>query len=276
MWRVVSVLIVSFWAVMTVLLVRVTWFPEGSQLAEVPPRVVLQQFLEQGSAMASANTFHVYHGDRKIGHATVSCSRLRGDGEHGLRDFALRLDGRLDEGAIAKLEDIVTFGLELRLRDVLRFAGSKGNVRFEKGRLVASFAWPEGAPKPTLLVKQRGQVMMDDRLWQMMSGEALAGTEAGAFAAQLGVSPSAEVSSLVRLSARESLRTFAGHKSKGHALELTAMEHWKARAFFTAGGELVLVDLPGGYRLVEPVIHGLGPNYDEEEMEVQASANGKS
>jgi hypothetical protein len=43
------------------------------------------------------------------------------------------------------------------------------------------------------------------------------------------------------------------------------MDRWKARAFITEAGEFVLLDLPEGYRLVEPVIHGLVRDYDADD-----------
>ena len=49
------------------------------------------------------------------------------------------------------------------------------------------------------------------------------------------------------------------------------MDRWKARAFITEAGEFVLLNLPEGYRLVEPVIHGLIRDYDADDEEEATS-----
>ena len=265
MWRVISILIVMFWAVMTTLLVRYTWFPEGSAFAQVPPRVVLKQILEQSSAVSTASTFHIYRQDRKLGQASVSCRRLPTKVDATEAGFSVRLDGVLDKGSLGNMEETYSFGVELKLRDVEHFAGIRGHVRMEKGRTLTAFTWEPGASQPSITVKREGKMVLDDQLIQPMIAQMLGGGGAENLAGNLGVAPEADVGSLVELKARETVKVFAGQKSKGYTLEWIIMNRWRVRAFLTEAGELALVDLPEGYRLVEPVIHGLAPEYDDEE-----------
>jgi hypothetical protein len=265
MWRVLSILIVMFWAVMTSLLVRYTWFPEGSAFAQVPPRVVLKQFLEQGSAVSTASTFHIYRQDRKLGQASVSCRRLRTQVDATEADFSVRFDGTLDKGATANADETYSFGVELKLRDVEHFAGTRGHVRMEKSRTLTTFTWEPGARQPSITVKREGKMVLDDQLIQPMIAQMLGGGAAENLAGNLGVAPETDIGSLVKVKARETVKVFAGQKSKGYTLEWIILDRWRVRAFLTEAGELALLDLPEGYRLVEPVIHGLAPEYDDEE-----------
>ena len=273
MWRILSLLILSFWLVMTALLVRYTWFPEGTVFSEVPPRVVLQQFLEQGSAVSTAGTLHIYHRDQKIGDATLTCRRSRDRST----DFSLRVDGVLTRGAIPQVDDEIRWGFTLRLLDVEHFGEMKGTLRFQAAHKTIDFLWKKGDRIP--IISLRGEnAEMDNAMVQALiaqvlgGGAALPGLGLG-LGAESGFAPESDIASLIQMRAHDSVMDFAGQKSKGYLMEFTAMDRWKARTFITEAVELVLVDLPEGYRLVEPVIHGLAPDYDaEDEAELAAEA----
>lgn len=272
MWRTVSLLILGFWLVMSSLLVRYVWFPEGTQFAEVPPRMVLRQFLEQGSAVSNAGTLDIYHRDQKLGHATMSCRRVR----ESQSDYLIRLDGVLEKGTVNHVAGTIRWGMSLRLLDVENFGELKGNIRLEEERRVIEFSWQRGARLPTISLRGGADADVNAPVMQAMIEQILGTGGASAMTEGLGVAPGTDIASLVQVKARDSVMDFAGHKSKGYLLEFTAMDHWKARAFITEAGELALVDLPEGYRLVEPDIHGLTPDYDAEDEEEVKSGNGKA
>ena len=71
-WRTISTLGILFWAVMTGLLIRDTYFPEESRFAEVPPKVVLDLFLNHRE---SATTLLLYRGEEKLGHSTITARK---------------------------------------------------------------------------------------------------------------------------------------------------------------------------------------------------------
>jgi hypothetical protein len=135
------------------------------------------------------------------------------------------------------------------------------------------FSWKKGELTP--VIKGAEDAGINTTMIQAMVAQAILG---GGIAGLPGMpqnrpSPAAaagqDASSILQVRARERIMDFAGQKSQGHLLEFTMMERWKARAFITEAGEFVLMDLPEGYRLVEPVIHGLAPEYDEEDEEAQ-------
>lgn len=265
MWRVLTFLIVAFWAVMTALLVRYTWFPEGSHFAEVPPRMVLQRFLEEGSSLSTLSTLHVYQRQRKIGHAAVTSRRVRSSGGQQGNDYHIHITGLIEKGSFSGVEENISWRVELKVLNLERFGGAKGQVRMDKSSRILDFLWPPGARIPSFTLKEAGQVVVDDQLVQPMVAQMLGGGGAAGMAENLGIPATGDAAGLIHVTARESVMSFAGQKSKGYTLDFSVMDRWKARAFFTEAGELALVDLPDGYRLVEPVIHGLAPDYDEDE-----------
>ena len=277
MWRTISLVVIGFWLVMTSLLVRFVWFPEGSHFSDVPPATVLRHFLEQSSAVSSAvntsGTLFIYHYDEKIGIANVRCTRLRA----GAQDFMLRMEVFLDKNAVPFTEEKVSGSLNLKLIDVDQFGELDGKVRVERTPWLTKFHWQKGQRVPAISVRAPEDAGINDAMIQLMLAQALAGGGVPGMPVDVAAAAGADGSGLLRVRARESLMEFAGQKSHGHMLEFTVMDRWKARAFITEAGEFVLLDLPEGYRLVEPVIHGLVRDYDaDDELEEQQSKDAKS
>ena len=268
MWRTLSLVIIGFWAVMTSLLVRYVWFPEGTRFSEVPPSVVLREFLEQSSELNTASTLYIYRGDRKIGEAHLRCIRTPPKGP----DFMLFFEGRLNQGAVPFAEERVGWSLKLKLLNGEHFGELSGKVHMERSPKIVQFLWRKGQRTPTIRVHGAEDAGASDMMIQVAMAQALSGTDPAGLAG-------GNAEGLLRIRARESAMDFAGQKSQGYLLEFTVMDRWKARVFITEAGEFVLMDLPEGYRLVEPVIHGLAPDYDaelEEELEKEkAEAGGK-
>lgn len=261
MIRILSLSVLAFWLVMSVLLVRMVYFPDHSRYEEVAPRLVLRNFLEGGAAI---NTLHLYHKERKLGHASVNTRRLWNAGRNRHR---VHLSGVLDKGAVEALDGQVNWRLEVDLENMERWVAAKGQIRVSGNSSVLDFEWQEGEKMPRFTLKQKGVVVADDTTVQPMVAAMMGQQEAAGLPLPEGVAvpPGAEVMSLIKVRAMEGLMMLAGQKRQAYLLELAAMDQWKARVYFTTAGELALVDLPEGYRMVEPVIYGLVPEYDENE-----------
>jgi hypothetical protein len=267
MWRTISLVVIGFWLVMTSMLVRFVWFPEGSHFSDVPPSTVLRHFLEQSSAvgtsMNTSGNLFVYHHDEKIGIANVRCTRLR----PGAQDFMVRMECFLDRNAVPFTEEKVTCTLSLKLLNVDQFGELKGKIRVDRTPWLTEFHWQKGQRVPAISVHAPEESGINDAMIQLMLAQALLGGGAPGMPADAAEAAGADGSGLLRIRARENAMEFAGQKSQGHLLEFTVLDRWKARAFITEAGEFVLLDLPEGYRLVEPVIHGLVRDYDADDEE---------
>jgi hypothetical protein len=262
--RAFMALVLGFWLVMTVLLVRYTYFPEGSQFAEVPTRVVMKLFLEQGS---KNNTMHVYHYDKKIGHSSIDAKPVRMIDARGREPSAhvLKMAGTLEKGMIKSVNEIVHWRLEVRLKRMEEFEFLKGQVHLQETGFTASFTWNAGDRAPKIAIAQNGEAMAQSQMLQTLLGQAMGGSIA--LPGQSPGAPGGISEEQVHMSTREGTMTIGGQKRAGYTMEIGAMDHWRVKAFFTEAGELALVTLPEGYRLMEQVIYGLAPDYGEEEEE---------
>ncbi len=231
---------------MITLLVRVTYFPEGSQFAQMPPSIVLKMFLDRG---ASGKQLHLYHGEKKIGHVTLDVRRM--PEAQSPDDYTLLLTGSMDGGALPDVASSLNWRLNINLREAQRWAGAAGQVRMPGDGLLLDFKWLEGKPTPAFTLQRRGVLQADDGLLQPILG-------------QFNASPGAAQDDMFKVSAREGTMKIAGQKCKGYVIGFSVMDRYKATAFFTEEGNLALMELPDGYRALEPNIHGLVPDDPEE------------
>ena len=248
LWRILVILVTLFWVVMATLLVRVTYFPDGSQFAQIPPGMVLRMFLERG---ASGKQLHLYHGEKKIGHVTLDIRRM--PGAEAPDDFTLLLSGMVERDALPVPASSVNWRMNINLREAQRWAGAGGQVRMPDDGLLLDFKWLEGQPAPEFTLHRRGVLQADDGLLRPLLGQISSGP--GALASSAG----AAQDDFFKVSAREGAMKIAGQKCQGYFVGFRVMDRYRATAFFTEEGDLALIELPDGYRAQEPNIHGLVP-----------------
>lgn len=244
LWRSVVILIILFWLVMASLLLRVTYFPEDSQFARLPPGAVLQMFLDRG---ASGKQLHLYHGDRRIGQLTLDIRRMPDARQPD--DVALLIAGVLQSGELPDIASSLNWRLNLNLRGGQRWAGTSGQVRLPELGVLLDFKWREGGPAPEFTLHRKGVLQADNGMLQPFLGQLA--TTPGAGAAQ---------NDFLGVTAREGAMKIAGQKHRGSVIRFSVMDRYRASAFFTEEGDLALIELPNGYRALEPNIHGLVPD----------------
>ena len=247
--RLLTALITLFWLIMTVLLVRVAYYPEGSRFAMLPPEAVLRMFLERG---ASGKQLHLYRGESKVGHLAFDLRRA--SGSPGSSSYTLLFSGMMERGALRDDSASMNWRLNLGLQDARNWTGASGQLRWPSLGEVLDFNWRQGSPTPEFTFRRRGGVEVDDRLLQPLLGQiraggALGGSEAGAMDGDF-----------LKISAREGVTRIAGQRRKGYMVEFSVMGRYRATAVFTEEGDLALIEFPEGYRALEPYIHGLVPD----------------
>lgn len=258
-WRIISALGILFWAVMTGLLIRDTYFPEESRFAEVPPKFVLDLFLNNRDA---ATTLLLYRDEEKLGHSTFLIRKqkelagmpvvydLQGSGivegkAFGAKaaDLSWRLVGELGEGH--------------EWRSMIFQTGWRPGEGPEgmKDGISAMVSWKLGGDAPFFEVRQAGKVIMDNaKADSLLKGGTL--PLGGLLGSSLGKGSS--LSSMAQVKAREGAMTLAGKKRKCYVLQMQFMGLYEIKMLFSEAGELTRIDLPQGFHLLEPTIHGLG------------------
>ncbi len=258
LWRATTAILVLFWAVMTGLLLRNVYFPDHSVLAEVPPRLVLDLFLNQASM--HSNSLHVYHHQTKLGHANFHVIKAPKPGRDGLPLYRLTASGGVDTTVGEGQKVTAGWRIEADLLDGQELTALRLEMTgAETGRTV-SLRWHQGDEAPEMEVREKGKMLLDTRGAMAMAG---LGSRMGLFEGLLGQSAAAGKEPRVEMTAREGLMDLAGRPRRCFVIHLNAFDLYDIRALFTEVGELARVDLPHGFHLKEPLIHGLEPDLVE-------------
>lgn len=256
-WRIISALAVLFWAVMTGLLIRDTYFPEESRFAEVPPAFVFDLFLNHRE---TATTLQLRKDDDRIGHATVTIRKqnvvgggrssydLMGSGQIEGRafgakekDLTWRLSGDLDEGH--EVRGVV-------FQTAWRGEGDPNNRKSDA--VTATASWRLGG-KPDIEVRQGGKVVLDTASAYSLLGASTLPL-GGMMRSLPGTTPQP---GFAVVTAREGAMMLAGKRRKCYLVQMQFMGLYNVKIVFTEAGELARIDLPQGFHLLEPTIHGL-------------------
>ncbi|MCB1227038.1 MAG: hypothetical protein KDK99_14570 [Verrucomicrobiales bacterium] len=264
-WKLVTTLLFLFWAVMTGLLVRNTYFAESPALTEVPPRRVFDLFFQQ--ATANVNTLHLYHHQEKLGRATISTVESK-NRQTGVLQRRLLIAGTVENPAAGRgsATSVWQLDLDLNHESLPRSLKFEFTATQTKHRFLV--AWKEGG-EPKVELRQADQLVMDTAGILAMAGgmglnanSMLAPLLAG-HADETGGQSSAVPS--LKIAAREGLMDLAGRNRRCYEVKFSLLQEAQITALFSEVGELVRVDLPQGYRLLEPLVHGLEPDLVEHE-----------
>ncbi|TDU63199.1 hypothetical protein EI77_04407 [Prosthecobacter fusiformis] len=254
LWRILSAVVVLFWAVMTGLIIRDTYFPDHSRFAVVPPKFVFDLFLTEAAAFN--NTLHLYHEKEKIGHTTFT---IRRDGnveeDEEAPVYAVLASGSMDlkESQIAGHD--VTYRLTGELEDAERWSSFDLELKSVSADMQATVIWKTGDKLPAIEVKKAGQLVMNTQFIQtMMAMKGAFGGETDWLAQLTKVREGAQA---MPLKAREGIMELAGKQRRCYIVTLDVLQMEEVRLYFTEVGELARIEFPQGYRFIEPMMHGL-------------------
>ncbi|OYW75427.1 MAG: hypothetical protein B7Z37_13485 [Verrucomicrobia bacterium 12-59-8] len=259
-WRVAAFLAVLFWAVMSGLLVRDIYFPEASRFAIVPPRMVMDLFLQQSETFGC--TLHLYHQREKIGHANFQVNRRIKPNHQTVYDLIAH--GAVEQMASDdQLRSIVaTWSLGCTLADAERWQQLSIKASFPQRDASMHLSWNEKQSSPEVLVKQGERVVMNSQDVKLLMSMGAGQDGALAMLSLMGGGlPKTEAqpdkTDTLKLQAREGMMVLAGRQRKCFVLTLPVMGMYEVKMIFTEAGELARIDLPDDYVLLEPTIHGL-------------------
>ena len=259
-WRVVAVLAVIFWAVMSGLLVRDTYFPEASRFAIVPPRMVMDMFLRQSETFGC--TLHLYHQREKLGHANLQVSRRIKPNHQTVYDIIAH--GVVEQVTPGKpMRSIAaTWSLGCTLADAESWQQLTLKASFPQRDASMQLSWNEKQTTPEVMEKQGERVVMNSQDVKLLMSMGAGQNGALAMLSMLGgsvpkTSAQPDNSNTMKLQAREGMMVLAGRQRKCFVLTLPIMGMYEVKMIFTEAGELARIDLPDDYVLLEPTIHGL-------------------
>lgn len=256
-WRAAATGVVLFWAVMTGLLIRDTYFPDESRFAEIPPRFVFDLFLKQ--AEVTADTLHLYHRQEKIGHANIAIT-AGGNVESKLYDWLAR-------GVIERLQDHaprtdVTWEISGSMDEAGEWHRLEILAAMPVQNASVKVRWMEDDTFPTVTVTQNGKTVLDSQNKGLLMALGLAGMQgaSGDWTESLGLllGTQQDVSTFA-VRAREGSLEIAGRTRKCYLVLIPLPGSQEIRLIFGETGELARIELPQDYVLLEPMIHGMLP-----------------
>lgn len=256
LWKSVTALIVLFWAVMTVLLVRHTYFPDDGLLAEVPVAHVLQRVVQNRQPMR--NTLQLLQGDKRIGHADLSISEWREPLEPKPQGWAWQAGGMVDGAATGTPNAHLSWRFEGNQATDQTWNHISLAVRATATDTNLFVSWKRGEESPTIEVRRGGNLIMDTEaaLEQAKQEQGIAGGLTSFLPSFMG-SQKLSLERSIHLAAHESRLTLAGKPRKGYTLTLSLLSLYQAQAHYTEAGELTRIDLPRGLVLIDPLLEGL-------------------
>lgn len=246
--RLPAAMLWALWAVLTGWLVRDTYFPPAESHRAIPPGEVFDRFLTQADAFNT--TLQIYHGKESVGHAVISVQPRKQAGETRHHLVATgTVTPASQQPAIHQGRAELSFRLGLTFAAGGAWRGFDLDANAPETGLRARLGWQYGQDLPKIDIRQNQQIILDTAGLETLLRSGGAPLPAG-LPQQLAKHPPV-------LHAVEGDMELAGKRRPALRLSLDLPGLGIVRAWFTGGGLLVRAELPGNYRLVEPLIHGL-------------------
>ncbi len=253
-WRIFTAFIILFWAVMTGFIIRETYFPDQSRFSEVPVRMIFELFLTEVAVFN--NTLDIYHENIKLGHTTFTIKKIS-DNKNELT-YAVLVNGSLQvptEGGSVN----ANFHCVAELVDAEHWRSFKLEFKSPSVETEALISWKQGDAMPEVMVTKSGRVVMNTEMAKAMIQ--LKGTLSSGSNQLFELLPSGALPDIgtCKLKAREGQMDLAGKRRRCYVVELPLVPGNDMKMYFSELGELARVEMPYGYRLIEPMMHGLEP-----------------
>src|SRR5690349_5812179 len=147
-WRLLSALIILFWAVMTGLVIRDTYFPDHSRFARVPPQFVFDLFLKlnQNQSASFNNTLQLFRHNEKIGHTQFTIRRQVDTGAGSL--YGVKADGSVTVPLGDAKPVNLSFSVQGELLNADTWKSLEIAIRAPNNQMSASLVWKEGDKMP--------------------------------------------------------------------------------------------------------------------------------
>lgn len=245
--RIISVLIVGFWLVMTGLLVRMVYFPESSRQAVVPAQQLFDSFPEDSQPLF----YDVWQGRDRTGELSLNCRTRRAtDGKILVLDWNSTIQvsqGLLPQG------DLGTQG-ELTIDSRGEVLGAAVTLRLDVMGIELRIVTKAGDELPAVTFSQNGQIRFQTEGSSLEEADPVMKallTMAGVNMSQLAEARAAAEKEAAANPAvvRRGRFTVEDREFSGFVLHLPMGGRDGWRFYFTETGELLSIDTPLDYRV---------------------------
>ena len=257
LWRLASALILIFWAVMTTLLVRHTYFPAEAEFAPVPMSLLMQRF---ASTAMPSNTLQLRQGKTLLGNATLAIVDWKDTATGASKGYTWQVGGMIEAPPDLGQQARVTWNFSGDYTTDGRWERIALSARSSATDTFVNVSWKLGQELPVIEVRKGDKIVMDTAtaMEQAKSNPMLAGM--GGMTSMLPSflgNKAVSLEHLINLSAKEASIRLGNRQRKAFLLTASLMNLYQTKAWFTEAGEIIKVDLPQGYRLTNPLVFGL-------------------
>ncbi len=254
LFRIVSVLIVAFWLVMSGLLVQLTYFPEESRLAEVDPDVPVGRFLKNEDPSELA----IYKDGKRVGDLMLQARKVKADDLSGGREVDFRASGEVElpnlPRQLLRWHGALSLGADRSIEKVVI------NVRFEEPDALVNLSVDPRTRTTRYTVTKDNQ--------EVATGDSSDANAPGAAQMQMllmawGVNPAAledpnvaaaEQERLVNLSARHGQIEVGTQRIHAYILTLKVMGEQEIKFYLDEAGEILKVTTFLGYEMLSDLL----------------------
>lgn len=248
--RLISVLIISFWLLMTGLLMRAIWFPGDSRLDKISPGAVFRVIAARGEP----SHLDIYENRRVVGKLNVSPMSPQLSGRR--QKIRLHLDGTLDLRIQAQK---LTVTGDVLLSHDGELTGMNLKLLLKSQRLELTIRQDEPDQEPVLKLTMLGMTLLDTSE-NVREGEVLEGNPSIALLLSFaGISPADSESirqkanveaSATNLDARQGDFELSGRKHRGYVISVLRHNTPAFRMCVENTGQIMSIETPTSYRLI--------------------------
>lgn len=256
LWKFVTALIVLFWAAMTVLLVRQTYYPEGSAFTSISVNALLDRAAQQ--RYLTRNTLTLTRHGVKYGHADISIGERMDPQTAAHTGFTWQAGGLIEGKAWGVADGSAVWRFDAEVNDRQLWERISLAIRVADTDTNLLVGWKVGDEMPKIELKRSGEVIMntEQALAQAKSQQGT-GT-AGLMGMLPGFLGKQKVSleNLIQMQAHRGTMQLAGEDRKSMLLTLSLLGFYQAKFYYTEAGELARIELPQGWLLLDPMLLG--------------------
>ncbi|MDB6071199.1 MAG: hypothetical protein JWL81_2370 [Verrucomicrobiales bacterium] len=255
--RLLTIVIISFWFVMTGMLMKSIWFPADSLLAEVQPGAVFQLIAARGEA----SVLDIYDDRKIVGHLNIQTNRFRHSQRHTIK---VRMNGKVSlthpllAGTSLEIMSWVDFD---HAGEILAF-----DAQFSTGRnaLVLKMSQTNRAAAPEIVLTNNLKVIFDSKTFPTDKLES--NPVISLLLATVGITPTeleamrkqAETqASEFEIVAREGSFDLNGNERQGYILKMGLPGRPGFRLCVENTGEIVRLETPTTFQLITETIRPL-------------------
>lgn len=255
--RLLTISILSFWFIMTGMLMKSIWFPADSLLAQVQPGAVFQLIAARGEA----SVLDIYDDRKIVGNLNIQTNRFRHSQRHTIK---VRMNGKIS------LSHPLLAGTNLEIMSWVDFDHAGEVLAFDtqlstgKNAFVLKMSQANRAQAPEIVLTNNQKVVFDSRT--QPSDRLEANPVIAVLLATVGITPKemeamrkqAETQAAeFQIEAREGSFDLNGNERQGYILKMGLPGRPGFRLCVENTGEIVRLETPTTFQLITETIRPL-------------------